>query len=121
VVIFRGDGGRELLGDTLKARGAVVECAECYRRIKPQLDIPALRAAAPDAITVTSSEALTHLWDAFDAQDKALFCTIPLFVQHERIAEAARRQGWRNVITTAGGDDGLLEGLIAWAYNRTER
>src|SRR5450631_4196009 len=32
VMIFRGDGGRELLGDTLKARGATVEYATCYQR-----------------------------------------------------------------------------------------
>ena len=32
IVIFRGDGGRELLGDALAARGAAVENAEGYRR-----------------------------------------------------------------------------------------
>lgn len=118
VMIFRGDGGRELLGDTLKARGAVVEYAECYRRIKPQLDIPLLRAAAPDAITVTSSEALAHLWEGFDAQGRKWLAATPLFVQHERIAALARQQGWLSVITTAGGDDGLLSGLLAWAADR---
>ncbi|TAN72523.1 MAG: uroporphyrinogen-III synthase, partial [Gallionella sp.] len=58
VIIFRGDGGRELLGDTLKARGATVEYAACYRRSKPQQDAGALLDAVPDALTVTSSEAL---------------------------------------------------------------
>src|SRR5574340_743259 len=62
VMIFRGDGGRELLGETLKARGAAVGYAACYRRSRPQQDIAALLDAAPDALTVTSSEALEYLW-----------------------------------------------------------
>jgi uroporphyrinogen-III synthase len=32
VAIFRGDGGRELLADTLRQRGATVDCIPCYRR-----------------------------------------------------------------------------------------
>ena len=35
VIIFRGDGGRELLGETLAARGASVEYVSCYRRGRP--------------------------------------------------------------------------------------
>lgn len=118
VVIFRGDGGRELLGDTLKARGATVEYAACYQRAKPQQDATTLLAADPHAITVTSSEALGYLWDMLDEPGKARLANVPLFVPHARIAEAAQRLGWRNVIPTAGGDDGLLSGLVAWATNR---
>lgn len=118
VVIFRGDGGRELLGDTLKARGAIVEYAECYRRAKPQRDTGALFASSPHAITVTSSEALGYLWNMVDESGRTQLSSVPLFVPHARVAEAAQRLGWRNVTTTAGGDDGIFSGLIAWAGNR---
>lgn len=120
VVIFRGNGGRELLGDTLKARGASVEYAECYRRSKPQQDGATLLAADPHAITVTSGEALSFLWDMFDQQDRLRLARIPLFVPHVRIAAAAQEMGWHNIITTAGGDDGLFSGLVAWAAQRPQ-
>ncbi len=118
IVIFRGENGRELLGDTLKARGAHVEYAACYRRSKPALGIDQLLAANADAFTLTSSEALTYLWDMLDETAKKRLTTLPLFVPHARIAEAARALGWRNVVATAGGDEGLLAGLIAWSRSR---
>lgn len=113
VMILRGDGGRELLGDTLKARGATVEYVTCYQRSKPQLDVNELLAVAPDAITVTSSEALGYLGQMLDGHS-ALRDT-PLFVPHARIADLAHAQGWRHIQLTGSGDDGLLSALIAWA------
>ncbi len=115
VVIFRGDGGRELLADVLKARGAAVEYAECYQRKKPQQKTAAMLAAMPDALTVTSSEALGYLWEMSDDTERAQLAALPLFVPHARIAEAALGLQWRNVTITASGDDGMLSGLIAWA------
>jgi uroporphyrinogen-III synthase len=115
VMIFRGDGGREVLGDTLKARGAQVEYVTCYLRSKPDFDAGVLRAALPDAIIVTSSEALRHLWGMLKEQDRADLADVALIVPHERIAEAAKQQGWRHVVATGPGDDGLISGLIAWA------
>lgn len=120
VLILRGDGGRELLGDTLRARGATVEYAACYRRSKPQQDIAMLLEAAPDALTVTSSEALDYLWQMLDDARRDCVCSIPLFVPHKRIAELAQRQGWRQVLLSGAGDDGLLFALMAWAGQRTE-
>lgn len=121
VMIFRGNGGRELMGDTFAARGATVEYVECYRRSKPPQDGTALLAAAPDAITVTSSEALGHLWQMLDEEARAALRGTPLFVPHVRIAELARQQGWRQVLPTAAGDDGLLAGLVAWAQKKGSR
>jgi uroporphyrinogen-III synthase len=67
VVIFRGVGGRELLGETLASRGAVVEYAECYRRMRPQADVQMLLRAWTQgeihAVTVSSSEGLSNLFD----------------------------------------------------------
>ena len=113
VLILRGDGGRELLGDTLRARGATVEYAACYRRSKPQQDAAMLLDAAPDALTVTSSEALGYLWQMLDDAQRDRVCAIPLFVPHKRIAELAQQQGWRQVRLTDAGDDGLLFALTA--------
>lgn len=115
IVILRGDGGRELLGDTLKARGAQIEYITCYQRSKPELDLAALYAAQPDALTVTSSEALTHLWQMLDNSDKSILSSLPLFVPHPRIATLAHEQGWQKIFTTASGDDGLLAALVAWS------
>ncbi|MBI5891993.1 MAG: uroporphyrinogen-III synthase [Nitrosomonadales bacterium] len=118
VMIFRGDGGRELLGDTLKARGAQVEYVTCYLRSKPELDAETMLGSSPDAIAVTSSEALGYLWEMLDTTQRKRVGAIPLFVPHARIAEAARQQGWQQVVVTDSGDDGMLSGLIAWANTK---
>lgn len=115
VMILRGDSGRELLGDTLKARGATVEYVSCYLRRKHPVDGAALLAAKPAAITVTSSEALVHLWASLQEAAKTALAAMPLFVPHARIAELARQQGWTNIIVSASGDDGLIASLVAWA------
>lgn len=118
VVIFRGDGGRELLGATLRARGATVEYAACYRRALPQTDATLLLTAWDrgqiDAVTVTSSEGLHNLIALLGAAGRAGLARTPVFVPHPRIEDAARTAGCSRVVLTAQGDDGLLEGLAAW-------
>lgn len=118
VVIFRGNGGRELLGDTLKSRGARVEYVTCYQRNKPTQNATQLIATHPDAITITSSEAMGYLNDMVNNIEKQELTMVPIFVPHIRIAEVANQLGWCNVILTGAGDDGLMSGLIAWAHTQ---
>lgn len=117
VAIFRGDNGRELLGETLEARGAQVERIPCYRRGRPAIDAAPLRAllatGAVDALTVTSSEGLRNLVAMVGAADEAALKAVPLFVTHQRIAEEAGQMDFAEVIVTAPGDGGLIEGLEA--------
>ncbi|HEY7743944.1 MAG TPA: uroporphyrinogen-III synthase [Burkholderiales bacterium] len=118
VVIFRGAGGREALAETLRARGATVEYAECYRRVRPEFDAaPLLEAWARkgvDAVTVTSSEGLRNFADMIGPAGRERLPATPLFVPHPRIAEAAHELGVRKVIVTGPGDDGMLTGLTAY-------
>lgn len=118
VIIFRGDGGRELLGDTLKARGAEIEYLTCYRRARPQLDpAPLLKlweVGRLDAVTLTSSEGLRNFHDMVGRLGQAWLRKTPAFVPHQRIAEQAQALGLGKVIPTGPGDDGLMAGLRAY-------
>ena len=118
VIIFRGDGGREVLGDTLKARGATIEYVTCYRRARPQLDpAPLLKlweVGQLDAVTLTSSEGLRNFHEMIGRLGQAWLKKTPAFVPHVRIAEQAQALGLAKVIPTGPGDDGLMAGLRAY-------
>ncbi len=122
VLILRGDGGRELLGDTLAARGARVDYVACYRRARPQTDpAPLLQAWMHDGVqatVVTSSEGLRNLFVMLGKPGESLLQHTPLLVPHPRIAAVARELGCGNVIETAPGDDGLIEALIRQFGNK---
>jgi uroporphyrinogen-III synthase len=118
VLIVRGEGGRELLADTLEQRGALVRRAECYRRARPNSDPSPLlaqwQAGRIDAVIAMSTNTLTNLWDLLGESGRALLIGTPLFVPHARIAEAAAHLGLTDVAITDAGDEGVVRGLSAW-------
>lgn len=121
VTIVRGVGGRALLAEALRQRGARVDFMECYRRLRPQADAAPLlarwQAGGIDAVTVSSAETLHNLAALLGEAGRPLLAGTPLFVPHEKIAGAARRLGIAQVIATPGGDDGLVDGLVNWFRN----
>ena len=123
VLIFRGVGGRELLADALTERGAIVEYAQCYRRVRPQGDadmlLRAWRRGEVDALVVMSREGLDNLFDMVGASGRALLLTTPLFVPHARIGEAARTRGIAQVVVTNPGDEGVVSALAAFFSHAT--
>ena len=118
VMIFRGAGGRELLAETLAARGARVEYAECYRRGLPAADPGPLLATwhrgGIRAVTVLSSEGLDNLFTLLGADQAELIRATPLFAPHPRIAVHARSRGVASAIATEPGESGLLRGLVEY-------
>jgi uroporphyrinogen-III synthase len=115
IAIFRGEGGRALLGEELRRRGAAVEYVECYRRVRPRSDpaplLAAWRAGQVHAVTVSSAQGMANLFAMLEVE---MLRSLPLFVPHERVADEARRRGVRKVRVAGPGDDEMLSGLVAY-------
>ncbi len=121
VIIFRGRGGRALLGDMLRERGATTDYAEVYQRVSPQNKTLQLGPGSGhedlDLITVTSAEGLQNLYDMTDAALRPLLLDIPLAVGGQRIAAAARQLGFNKIAVVAEKptDEAMLTAILAWA------
>ena len=115
IVIFRGEGGRALLGETLAARGASVEYAACYRRAKPRFDGELLMRewarGAIDAFIATSSEGLRNLYELLGEAGRSRLSAAALFVPHARIAATARALGLTAVVVTPPGDEAIVTAM----------
>jgi len=120
VLIVRGETGRELIADGLRAAGAVVTTVAAYRRRIPALT-PALAAQLaalierPGDWIVTSSEALRGLFDLLEALGGpaavAKMQQQHLIVPHARIAETASALGVHHLTLSGSGDASLLAAL----------
>jgi uroporphyrinogen-III synthase len=120
VLILRGSGGRELLGDVLTARGALVAFAECYRRLLPPAPDPAALARLArgeiDVITITSVEGLKNLCALAGATGCTHLLDTPVIVTSERQARVCRDLGFRAGVHTArqSSDAAIMLALRAW-------
>jgi uroporphyrinogen-III synthase len=119
ILILRGNGGRELLADSLRQRGAEVDYAEVYSRTPATADAGRLIAAWKQdvqIVTVTSVETLENLMALLGKAGSAMLYNTPLVVVSERILIRAQELGCRYVILAdEASDQGLLRALCGWA------
>lgn len=115
VVLIDAPGGRELLPDTLQARGARVQRIHVYQRGPARLDrrhFEAIAAAdAPLVVQLSSLEALANLRGQVPGPLFARLAAGDAVVSSERIATAARAAGWRRIERAASA--GLVDMLAA--------
>lgn len=120
IVIFRGEGGRELLADTLKERGALVEYAEVYRRAQPQSDMSDLlrRWARGEiaVVIVTSNEGLRNLFDMVGKLGQQWLRNTQLVVVSERTAQLAHELGVKHppLVAEQASDEALVQAIRRW-------
>ncbi|MGB0713983.1 MAG: uroporphyrinogen-III synthase [Gammaproteobacteria bacterium] len=126
VLIVRGSGGRELLAETLRSRGARVDYADVYRRRRPDTPESVLFAGwvAGDihAITATSVETLDNLHAMLGPAARALLLNTPLVVASERVRERALGLGFRASVLVArdAGDAAMMEALAEIASGHAD-
>jgi len=122
-LIVRGQGGRELIGTTLTARGAEVRYAEVYRRAMPAADASAVldawNGSGTRAIVLTSGEALNNLGILLSASGREVPAAATAVVIGERIAELARAAGFRQVIAVAADDPAIVAALAGVAAEQS--
>ena len=112
VVIFRGEGGRTLLADTLAARGADVRAVVCYRRVAAG-DAAQLKdwlaQGTIAALTATSRASLDGLL-ALAGPAAAQLKTLPLAVLSAALVDYAQHAGFCGPIMSAreASDAGLV-------------
>ena len=111
VLILRGEGGRELLAERLRALGASVEYLELYRRDLPQYPPAALprqiEAERLNGLVVSSGQGFEHLHQLAGAAWPQL-ARLPLFVPSPRVAELARAAGAQTVVDCRGASAAAL-------------
>lgn len=124
-VIFRGDGGREYLAETLRQRGASVDYVEAYSRLRPDSDVTPLlkqwRSGAIDIVVLNSAESLRNLWDMLGNEGRPLLKQTPVLVVSERMLPLMESLGLTAapLIAANATDDSVMTALLDWRSRRT--
>ncbi len=119
ILIVRGQGGRQLISETLSARGARVSSLSCYRRAPVVYDATVVCGLAaeqrPDVITVSSGEGLDLLSGLLQPLEHTNLAAITLLVPSPRVAERARALGWQHIeLTDNASDTAMLVATRRW-------
>lgn len=119
VVIFKGEGGRDWLADTLKNAGASVEAISTYTRVPLDIDNPAWQTIhemdfSKSLWLLTSSEAVRYLGRVIEDQFTQDLNNASAICPHHNIADAAEQIGFGEVFTTESGDEALIKTTLAW-------
>jgi uroporphyrinogen-III synthase len=118
--VLRGNGGRELLPDTLRQRGALVNILTCYERHLPTKPIEPLIAqweqTGFDCVICTSIEGLKNLSELLGSDHQSLLQKTPITVLSQTMLRYAQEHGIANTrwVRSAHNAD-----LIQWMLAET--
>lgn len=121
-LIIRGEGGRELLADELRNRGATVDYLEVYRRVPIEIAhrhfIELSQKDSADIITMTSGASLKHLTRQLPGDIREVWLKKPIIVMGERMKQQALALGYTTVVSTEANNQAIVDAAIALGRNR---
>ncbi|MFT5664631.1 MAG: uroporphyrinogen-III synthase [Gammaproteobacteria bacterium] len=121
IIIFRGQQGRNLLGDELLSRRANVHYCEVYRRQLPQYDAhhyqKLCRNNSPTIAVFTSTEGMHNTIKAVDSLSHSRLLKTPWLLISERMRESAVNLGHNAsiIIANNASDEGIQLAITEWA------
>ncbi|HEX7047403.1 MAG TPA: uroporphyrinogen-III synthase [Gammaproteobacteria bacterium] len=124
--LVKGRGGRELLANTLRDRGATVRLIEVYERRLPDRDISPLlerwRTQRIDAIVVSSRAGLENLHAMLDTEGREYLRETQLVMPTPRMLKLALEFDVEpaSVIANGASDDAQLAALEGWWRDRLQ-
>ena len=119
ILIFRGNGGREKLADTLRERGATVDYLQCYERKRPNNKSDILTrlwdSNTIHGFILTSAEGLKNLYQMVKKEDIARLNTTPLYVISSTMVELCGKLGYKltPILMPSARDDDVLQSVLA--------
>lgn len=124
IILFRGEGGRTLLANTLRERGATVIDAVVYCRRKPQIDMtqwwPLLTRQPIDIVVTTSHDGLLNLTEIFSQEYRDWLYRLPLLVISQRMLTMALQLGFQreNIVVATPSDQAIVATIAHWYLSR---
>jgi len=115
IAIWVAPGGRQLIVERLRERGAEVRAIAVYQRVKlkPSADLLSkLRSDRSVWLTATSATLAAQLAHTLRAHDLGHLLQRPLIVASARIALAAERLGFESVYVARGANPEALVGAV---------
>jgi len=118
ILVFRGEGGREKLAQTLQQRGAEFEYAEVYSRQCPDENLKdALEKNSVDnidVVTVASNESLRNLYTMAGEALRDWLLNKTLVVISKRTAVLAKQLGFNKevIVASEASNEGMITAII---------
>jgi len=119
VLVVKGEGGRELLGNELQRRGARVDQLACYRRRPVRLPENSLARCLDEEqvvlVMISSGEGLSNFVALLSPTETTKLRCVTLLLPSRRVAGMAQAAGFERVLVADNAsDDAMLRALEQW-------